>query len=78
MEEEKKPIIDRKTLNILQLMGVAAMVLTLLTGERTGFAVATAMMCALKFIGMITFEDSKEAFFAAVYGGLAIWFFMEL
>ena len=78
MEEEKTPAIDRKTLNVLQLMAVAAMLLTFLTGERTGFAVATAMMCGLKLVGMATFEDSKEAFFAAIYGGLAVWFFMEL
>jgi len=78
MEEEKTPFIDRKKMNTLQLMGVAAMLLTLLTGEKTGFAVATAMMCGLKLLAMHTFEDSKEAFFAAVYGGFAVYFFMGL
>jgi len=78
VEEEKTPIIDKKSMNMLQLMAVAAMLLTLLTNERTGFAVATAMMCGLKLISMATFEDTKEAVFAAIYGGLAIWFFMEL
>ena len=78
MEEEKTPFIDRKTMNMLQLMAVAAMLLTLLTGERTAFAVATAMMCGLKLIAMSTFEDTKEAIFAAIYGGFAVYFFMEL
>jgi len=78
MEEEKKPLIERKALNALQLMCIVAMLLTLLTGNRLGFAIGTAMMCGLKLIGMATFEDSKEAFFAAIYGGLTIYFFMEL
>jgi len=78
MEEQKTPLIDRKTMNMLQLMAVTAMLLTLLTGERTAFAVATAMMCGLKLIAMSTFEDTKEAFFAAIYGGFAVYFFMEL
>ena len=78
MEQEKAPLIDRKTMNVLQLMAVTAMCLTLLTGERTGFAVATAMMCVLKLIAMASFEDTKEAIFAAIYGGFAVWFFMEL
>ena len=78
MEEEKPPFIDRQKMNTLQLMGVAAMLLTQLTGEKTGFAVATAMMCGLKLLAMHTFEESKEAFFAAVYGGFAVYFFMGL
>jgi hypothetical protein len=78
MEEQKQPLVDRQTLNTLQFMGIAAMLLTLLTGNRLGFAVATTMMCGLKLISMASFEDSKEAFFAAVYGGFAIYFFMEL
>jgi hypothetical protein len=78
MEEQKQPLVDRKTLNILQFMGITAMLLTLLTGNRLGFAVGTAMMCGLKLISMASFEDSKEAFFAAIYGGFAVYFFMEL
>jgi uncharacterized membrane protein YobD (UPF0266 family) len=78
MEEEKKHLIDRKKMNMLQFMGIIAMLLTMLTGEQTGFAVATAMMCGLKLLSMYAFEDSKEAFFAAIYGGLAIHFFMGL
>jgi len=78
MEEEKKPLIDRKTLNSLQIMCIIAMLLTLLTGNKLGFAIGTAMMCGLKLIAMSTFEDSKEAFFAAIYAGLTIYFFMEL
>jgi hypothetical protein len=78
MEEDKKPLIDRKSMNALQLMAVAAMLLTLLGGEKLGFAVAMAMMCGLKLISMATFEDTKEAIFAAIYGGFAVWFFMEL
>lgn len=76
--EEKQPLIDRKTLNLLQFMCIGAMLLTLLTGNRPAFATATAMMCGLKIIAMTSFEDSKEAFFAAVYAGFAIYFFMEL
>ena len=78
MEEQKQPLIDRKTLNILQFMAIAAMLLTLLTGNRLGFAAGTAMMCGLKLISMASFEDSREAIFAAIYGGFAVYFFMEL
>jgi len=78
LEEEKQPLVDRKTLNTLQFMAIIAMLLTLITGNRLGFAIGTGMMCALKLLAMATFEDSKEAIFAAIYAGLTIYFFMEL
>jgi hypothetical protein len=78
MEEEKKPLIERKKLNMLQLMALVAMLLTLLTGNHIAFAVATAMMCAIKLLAMVIFEDSKEAIFAAIYAGFAILFFFDL
>ena len=78
MEEEKTPFIERAKLNTLQLMALAAMLLTLLTGNHIAFAVATAMMCGLKIIAMIAYEDSKEAIFATIYAGFAIMFFFDL
>ena len=71
-------MIERGKMNMLQLMAVAAMLLTLLTGERTAFAVATAMLCGLKLMAMVMYEDSKEAVFAAIYAGFAILFFFDL
>lgn len=78
MEEEKKPFIERKKLNMLQLMAIVAMLLTLLTGHNAAFATATAMMCALKLMAMVMYEDSKEAIFATIYAGFAILFFFDL
>jgi hypothetical protein len=78
MEEEKKPLIEREKLNMLQLMALAAMLLTLLTGNSVAFAAATAMMCGLKLMAMVMYEDSKEAIFAAIYAGFAILFFFDL
>jgi hypothetical protein len=78
MEEENKPLIERATSNTLQLMALAAMLLTLLTGNHAAFAVATAMMCALKLMAMVMYEDSKEAIFATIYAGFAIMFFFDL
>ena len=71
-------MIERGKMNMLQLMAVAAMLLTLLTGERTAFAVATVMLCGLKLMAMVMYEDSKEAVFAAIYAGFAILFFFDL
>ena len=76
--KEENPMIERGKMNMLQLMAVAAMLLTLLTGERTAFAVATAMLCGLKLMAMVMYEDSKEAVFAAIYAGFAILFFFDL
>jgi hypothetical protein len=78
MEEENKPFIERAKLNKLQLMALAAMLLTLFTENHTAFAVATAMMCGLKLMAMVIYEDSKEAIFATIYAGFAIMFFFDL
>ena len=78
MEEENKPFIERAQMNMLQLMALAAMLLTLLTNNNTAFAVATAMMCGLKLMAMVMYEDSKEAVFATIYAGFAILFFFDL
>lgn len=78
MENETPPMIERKKLNNLQLMALVAMLLTFLTGDKALFATATAMMCGLKFLAMMMYEDSKEAFFAAIYAGFAIIFFFDL
>tara|TARA_R100000808_G_C2154965_1_gene166536 strand:- start:11566 stop:11805 length:240 start_codon:yes stop_codon:yes gene_type:complete len=77
-EKEQQPIIERKMMNTLQLMALVAMLLTLLTGESRAFAVATAMMCSLKLVSMVIYEDSKEAIFATIYAGFAIMFFFNL
>ncbi len=76
--EENEPIIERSRMNLLQFMALIAMLLTLLTGEKIGFCVATALMCALKGISMVVYEDSKEAIFAAIYAGFAMMFFLDL
>lgn len=78
MEEEKKPFIEREKMNTLQLMALVAMLLTMLTGNNIAFAIATAMMCALKLIAMVIYEDNKEAIFATIYAGFAILFFFDL
>jgi hypothetical protein len=79
MEEDKKnPLIDRRQMNTLQFMALIAMLLSFLTGDKNLFATAVAMMCALKMIAMVLYEDSKEAFFAAIYAGFAIIFFFDL
>ena len=78
MEEENKPLIERAQMNTLQLMALAAMLLTLLTRNNTAFAVATGMMCGLKLMSMVMYEDSKEAIFATIYAGFAILFFFDL
>ena len=78
MENENKPLMERSQLNALQLMALAAMLLTLLTGDNMLFATATAMMCGLKLLAMVWYEDSKEAFFAAIYAGFAIFFFLDM
>jgi len=77
-EENQNPIVERKKMNMLQVMALVAMLLTLLTGERTAFAVAISMLCGLKILAMVIYEDSREAFFAAVYAGFAILFFFDL
>jgi len=76
--EEKKPLIERGQLNALQLMALVAMLLAFFTGHKLLFATSTAMMCALKVMGMVMYEDSKEAFFAAIYAGFAILFFFGI
>lgn len=78
MEEEKTPLIERGKMNMLQFMALAAMLLTLFTGNNSAFAIATAMMCVLKLIAMVVYEDSKEAIFATIYAGFAILFFFDL
>tara|TARA_R110000824_G_C15115222_1_gene667497 strand:- start:294 stop:530 length:237 start_codon:yes stop_codon:yes gene_type:complete len=77
MENETKPLIERKKMNTLQLMALAAMLLTFFSGDKTLFATATAMMCGLKIVSMVIYEDSKEAFFATIYAGFAILFFLD-
>jgi hypothetical protein len=77
-EEKQEPIIERKKMNMLQVMALVAMLLAFLTGDKPLFAAATTMMCVLKGISMALYEDSKEAFFAAVYGGFAIIFLFDL
>jgi hypothetical protein len=78
METENKPLMDRGQMNALQLMALVAMLLSFFTGDRMLFAVATAMMCGLKIMGMVMYEDSKEAIFAAIYAGFAIFFFLDM
>ena len=78
MENEKKPMIERAQLNALQFMALVAMLLTFFTGDKALFAVAISMMCGLKAMAMIMYEDSKEAIFAAVYAGFAIFFFLDM
>ncbi len=78
MEKENKPLIERKKMNSLQLMALVAMLLTFITGDKTLFATATAMVCGLKVLSMVFYEDSKEAIFATVYAGFAILFFFDL
>jgi|TARA_R110000824_G_scaffold172318_1_gene350114 hypothetical protein len=78
MENESKPLMERSQLNRLQLMALVAMLLTFFTGDKLFFAVATSMMCGLKIMGMVMYEDSKEAIFAAIYAGFAIFFFLDM
>ena len=78
MENENTPMIDRKQMNGLQFMALAAMLLTFFTGDKALFATAVAMMCALKLVAMVMYEDSKEAIFATIYAGFAIMFFFDL
>ena len=78
MENENTPLIERKQMNGLQFMALIAMLLSFLTGDKTLFAAAVTIMCALKFIAMVMYEDSKEAIFATRYAGFAIIFFLDL
>ncbi len=78
MENENTPMIERKQMNGLQFMALVAMMLSFLTGDKPLFATAVAIMCALKLIAMVMYEDSKEAVFATIYAGFAIIFFLDL
>ena len=78
MENENAPLIERKQMNYLQFMALIAMLLSFLTGDKPLFAGAVTIMCALKFIAMVMYEDPKEAIFATVYAGFAIIFFLDL
>ena len=78
METEYTPLMERGQMNALQLMALIAMLLAFFTGDKTLFATATAMMCGLKIMGMVMYEDSKEAIFAAIYAGFAIFFFLDM
>lgn len=68
----------RKQMNGLQFMALMAMLLTFLTSNKMLFATAVAMMCCLKLISMVIYEDSKEAVFATIYAGFAILFFFDM
>ena len=76
--EEKKPLVERGQMNALQFMALVAMLLAFMTGHKMLFATSTATMCGLKVMGMVMYEDSKEAIFAAIYAGFAILFFLDL
>tara|TARA_B100000676_G_C17826053_1_gene705234 strand:- start:258 stop:494 length:237 start_codon:yes stop_codon:yes gene_type:complete len=78
MENEKEPMMKREQLNALQFMALIAMLLTFFTGNKMLFATAISMMCGLKAMAMVMYEDSKEAIFAAVYAGFAIFFFLDM
>lgn len=65
-------------MNGLQFMALVAMMLTFLTSNKMLFATAVAMMCGLKLISMVIYEDSKEAVFATIYAGFAILFFFDM
>ena len=78
MENENKEVIPRKKMNGLQLIAIVAMLLTFLTANKVLFAIAVAMMCGLKIISMVIYEDSKEAIFATIYAGFAILFFFDM
>tara|TARA_Y100000310_G_C20607846_1_gene776461 strand:- start:1066 stop:1302 length:237 start_codon:yes stop_codon:yes gene_type:complete len=78
MEEENKIGLDRKQMTALQLMAIAAILLTFFTGDKVLFAFSMLTMCVLKAIAMVTFEDKREAAFAALYTGLTIMLFFDL
>ena len=77
MKKEKNPLIERRKMNNLQILALVAMMLTFITGDKTLFTAATVMMCSLKIIAMVIYEDSKEAIFATIYAGFAILFFLD-
>ena len=62
----------------LQLMAIAAILLTFFTGDKVLFAFSMLTMCMLKTIAMVTFEDKNEAIFAALYAGFTIILFFDL
>jgi len=65
-------------MNSLQFMALVAMMLTFFTSNKMLFATAVVMMCGLKLIAMVMYEDSKEAIFATIYAGFAILFFFDM
>ena len=78
MEKENKIGLDRKQMTALQLMAIAAILLTFFTGDKVLFAFSMLTMCMLKTIAMVTFEDKNEAIFAALYAGFTIILFFDL
>jgi hypothetical protein len=78
MENKNEPLMTRKQMNGLQFMALMAMLLTFFTSNKMLFATAVAMMCGLKLIAMVMYEDSKEAIFATIYAGFAILFFFDM